>query len=223
MKVAFLRLVCLSEHYDLRKSDLKNGAIKKGITPSRKVRNRSLSRFERNSLQNPFDTKIEPNMSTQTAQQPITKLQEKLTNEKAQNRIKSRIPLSKSQLKKHLGSEASKSDSKSLEISNSNSVSRPKSKNQLQLRVRINPETEVINKDQNQDSGPISEENQVQNKPPSAWRNPRPTPMPVQTKSKSRIRHGLLYYRTGNPYIWKVGISAICPNFKASKLYQYVF
>ena len=67
--------------------------------------------------------------------------------------------------------------------------SRPKSKNQLQLKVRINPKTEVINKIQNQVSGNNSEENQVQNKPPSAWKNPPPTPMSLlPTKSKFRIR-----------------------------------
>ena len=68
--------------------------------------------------------------------------------------------------------------------------SRPKSKNQLQLKVRINPKTEVINKSQNQVSGNNTEENQVQNKPPSAWKNPPPTPMSLlpPTKSKFRIR-----------------------------------
>ena len=68
--------------------------------------------------------------------------------------------------------------------------SRPKSKNQLQLKVRINPKTEVINKSQNQVSGINTEENQVQNKPPSAWKNPPPTPMSLlpPTKSKFRIR-----------------------------------
>ena len=68
--------------------------------------------------------------------------------------------------------------------------SRPKSKNQLQLKVRINPKTEVINKSQNQISGNNTEENQVQNKPQSAWKNPPPTPMSLlpPTKSKFRIR-----------------------------------
>ena len=68
--------------------------------------------------------------------------------------------------------------------------SRPKSKNQLQLKVRINPKTEVINKSQNQVSDNNTEENQVQNKPPSAWKNPPPTPMSLlpPTKSKFRIR-----------------------------------
>ena len=69
--------------------------------------------------------------------------------------------------------------------------SRPKSKNQLQLKVRINPKTEVINKSQNQVSDNNSEEkNQVQNRLPSAWKNPPPTPMSLlpPTKSKFRIR-----------------------------------
>ena len=67
--------------------------------------------------------------------------------------------------------------------------SRPKSKNQLQLKVRINPKTEVINKSQNKVSDKDTEENHVQNKPLSAWKNPPPTPMTLlPTKSKFRIR-----------------------------------
>ena len=118
-----------------------------------------------NSIQKAMDSKSKISQDQVVAKipspkTPSPKAQGKQISEKIPIKVKSKIPL------------------------------RPKSKNQLQLKVRINPKTEVINKSPNQVSDSNTEENQVQNRLPSAWKNPPPPPMSLlhPTKSKFRIR-----------------------------------